>query len=171
MDRVTRREGFAFVLGLALSACASAQLGRTKSIPAPLTTVRLSFAAEYPAEITPEQATEVREVLVETLGREGVTVAPDGEMSVPTVTGAIHVFDPGHRALRVLPTLNAGYGNFQSVWRIRDTEGAELGHCQIGGHMKTGLFGGSYDEVIEQVGVRLADCLLQRAGAPPSPSH
>ena len=76
--------------------------------------------------------------------------------------GDVERYQPGIRALRYFIGFGAGRGRFASKWVVKDPTGSELGTCRVDGSITMGVFGGSYDDVLEKAGDRLAEFLLSR---------
>ena len=139
--------------------CASANLSVVQPLQAPIREVSLDFKPGPAAPLTDEQGSRLRTSLTTALSEAGVNVHP-GATAVDSLDGEIQRFNPGNRALRYFIGYGAGRGSFDSTWRVLDGTGQQVGACRVEGSIVMGVFGGSYDDVLEKVGARLGDFLL-----------
>jgi hypothetical protein len=145
------------VAALALSlACASADLTITRPLATPVRDV--SLGVQPSPEMGDEDQSRFRTLLTSTLADRGVTVR-SSTSGVPSLSGEIETFQPGNRALRYIIGFGAGRGRFASTWVVSDPTGATVGECRVDGGIVMGVFGGSFDDVQEKVGERLAEFL------------
>jgi len=148
------------VVGLALSlGCASASLTVVQPLASPVHEVSLDFKPAPAAPLTDEQGSRLRTSLTTALSEAGVTVQPAAP-GMELLDGEIQRFNPGSRPLRYFIGFGAGRGSFDSTWRVLDDGGGQLGACRVQGSVVMGVFGGSFDDVLEKAGARLGECLL-----------
>jgi len=108
-----------------------------------------------------EQQSRLRSTVTTSLVDGDVSVVAKGE-GASALLGDIELYQPGNRALRYFIGFGAGRGRFESNWVVKDPAGTEIGSCRVEGGIVMGVFGGSYDGVLEKVGDRLAEFLLIR---------
>jgi hypothetical protein len=145
-----------------LIGCASAKLTVVRPLEAPVGEVSLAINPPASGQMTAEERSRLRSTLTTRLVDGGVSVVAKDEAGASSLVGDLEHYDPGNRALRYWVGFGAGRGRFSSRWIVRDPIGSELGTCRVDGSISGGSFGGSYDEVLEKAGDRLADFLLNR---------
>ena len=106
-----------------------------------------------------EQKSRLRSTLTTSLVRKRVRVVPSHAEGAHALEGMITRYDPGNRALRYFVGMGAGRGHFSSEWIVNDPSGNPVGACRVDGSIGIGVFGGSYDEVLDRVGNELAEYL------------
>jgi hypothetical protein len=154
--------GLSLLLVASLSAgCASANLTVTRPLAQPVSRVSLSVepVGEAARSLDSQRRSQLRSSLTFTLDSKGVTLVPTGEPGVASLNGQVDVYDEGNRVLRYFIGFGAGRGSFASTWVLKDGAGNSLGECRIDGSIVMGGFGGSYYDVVEKVGERLAEFL------------
>lgn len=138
------------------SGCASASLTVVKPLPVPVRELSLEVKPAATAPMTEPQQSQLRTLIATSMADTGVTVTSKAKHTA-TLDGEVHVYKPGNRALRYLVGMGAGAGSFGSTWRVVDDSGQEVGSCRVEGSIVMGVFGGSYDDVLEKVGERLGE--------------
>ena len=152
------RESVLACLAAMLSACASADLAVIKAVSPPAREITLAVDASTPA-MTPEQLSQFRTQLTSRLATQGVSVVPTPGPNTARVHGTVDQYNRGNRALRwLIPA--AGKGSFDSSWHVADAAGKEIGDCRVHGGITTGIWGGSYEDVLDEAAKRVAGCLL-----------
>jgi hypothetical protein len=136
----------------------SADLKTVHRLPQPVHKVSLRFEPTASTPMTDLQKSLVRSSLTSALSGRGVQVTQAGSEGVCAVEGSIDRYHRGSRALRYF--MPAGFGYFGSSWHVVDGSGVEIGECRIDGSVRGGATGGSYESLVDEVGERLADCLL-----------
>jgi hypothetical protein len=155
---MTRKGTLVCLAAAAMSACASADLDVMQAVQPPAREVTLTIDASTPA-VTPAQVSQFRTQLTSRLAGEGVSVVPTAGPSTAQVHGTVDHYDRGNRALRYFVPF-AGEGTFDSSWHVADASGNEIGHCRVHSSIMTGAWGGSYEDVLDEVAKRVAGCLL-----------
>ena len=145
-----------------LIGCASAKLTVLRPLPAPVREVSLAINPPASGEMTEEHRSRLRSLLTTSFVDGGVSVVPKGDAAAPSLLGDVELYQPGNRALRYFIGFGAGRGRLASKWVVNDATGSELGACQVDGSIVMGVFGGSYDDVLEKMGDRLTEFLLNR---------
>ena len=148
------------LLALVSGGCATATLSCDHPIAEPVRAVSLTVAPATGMDA--EQTAHLEEVLRDTLERAGIDIVPAGSAS-HGLSGEVQVYRPGSRLLRALgwPIYLGwlGAGKFGAEWLITDSSAAPVDRCNVTGAVSWGVFGGSYDLALEQVGLRLAEYL------------
>jgi hypothetical protein len=153
--REMRKSALAFLV-LFVSGCASARLTVVEPLGAPVRDLSLQVTPMSTAPMTEQQQSQLRTLLTTSLAGKGVTVRSKAN-GTSALDGEIHLYDPGNRALRYLVGFGAGSGYFGSTWKVVDGSGQEIGSCRVEGSIRMGVFGGSYDDVLDRVGERLGE--------------
>jgi hypothetical protein len=156
------RIGFFAVATSLLVGCASAKLMVIRPLEAPVGKVSLALHPPASGSMTAEDSSRLRSTLTTSLVDGLVSVVPKEDAGASALLGDVELYQPGSRALRYFIGFGAGRGKFESKWIVNDSSGSELGACQIDGSITMGVFGGSYDDVLEKVGDRLAEFLLDK---------
>lgn len=142
------------ILILGMIGCASARLEIVRPLPAPEQRVVLRLEGAPESRMTEEQRGRYQSLLTSRLSEKGITVVaaqPDAHAAKGTVTK----YDPGSRALRYLIGFGAGRGSLETRWDVLDQAGGVAGACRITGSVVMGVFGGSFDDVLEKSADRL----------------
>jgi hypothetical protein len=141
--------------------CASAKLMDVRPLQSSIPEVSLAIEPPDSGDMTDEQQSRLRSTLTTTLAEGGVSVVSKGK-GASALLGDLELYQPGNRALRYFIGFGAGRGRFASNWVVNDPDGTEVGSCRVEGSIVMGVFGGSYDDVLEKVGERLTEFLLIR---------
>lgn len=149
-----------------LLACASTKLDVTRPLSEPVREVSLSVAPVTPDLMTELERSRLRTTLTSSLMASGISVVPMDEPGAAALIGVIVTYDPGERWKRAVIGYGYGTGSFRSRWRVVSAARAVIGECAVDGTITGGVFGGSYDEVLEKVGVDLRNCLLGEGAKP-----
>ena len=142
--------------------CASARLQILSPLPAPERHVALRLYEATDSKMTGEQRGRYQSLLTSRLSEKGVTVV-GGQSYARTAMGTVTTFNPGSRVLRYMIGFGAGRGTLDSRWNVVDQTDAVVGACRIKGSIAMGVFGGSFDDVLEKSGDRLAEFLTGEA--------
>jgi hypothetical protein len=143
-----------------LLACVSTKLAVTRPIAEAVREVSLSVTPVTADLMTELERSRLRTTLTSSLIASGISVVPRDAPGAAGLIGVIVTYEPGERWKRAVIGYGYGTGHFRSRWRVVSAAGAVIGECTIDGSVTGGAFGGSYDEVLEKVGVDLRDCLL-----------
>ena len=143
------------MLGLVFG-CASASTTIIQPMQSLPKAISLSVDPEPGVSMSEEQKSRLRSILTTALRDGGVALVPAGNAQA---NGSVERYQPGIRALRYLVGFGAGRGRFESTWRVSDESGETIGQCEIEGGIAMGVFGGSFDSVLEKVGKELAEFL------------
>ena len=148
---------------LLLTGCIFVDVQTPKPVSEPIGAVYLSLTEASPELLTDDQLSQLRSLFTSSLSRSKIALAMS-ENATTRLEGVVTEYKPGNRALRWLFSfVGAGVGRFQSDWSVKNAAGNEIGTCKIGGTIRAGGFGGSYNELLERVGQRLEQCLHGKA--------
>ncbi len=147
------------LLGLAASGCAHANLTVLKPLPAPVRMVAIQFNDATGAQLRPDESASYQSILTNHLAEGGIVVAAPNDAGAATARATFETFDPGSRALRYGIGFGAGTGELNSVWEVMTQTGEVIGACRIDGSISVGVFGGSFDEVLDKSADRLQEFL------------
>jgi hypothetical protein len=161
-----RRIGLGSLVLACMLGCVSTKLDVTRPLSGPVREVSLSVAPVTPELMSDLERSRLRTALTSSLIASGISVVPTDQSGAAGLIGVIVTYDPGERWKRAVIGYGYGTGTFRSRWRVVSAAGAVVGECAIEGRVTGGAFGGSYDEVIEKVGVDLRDCLLGGGSKP-----
>jgi len=122
----------------------------------PTEEITLSLRSSTPT-ISEERLSQLRTQLTTKLASEKIAVLPTPGPNTARLEGTVDHYDRGSRAKRAW--LGSGFGTFDSSWHVVDGAGREIGHCRIDGRLTGGWFGGSYEDLLDEIGERVAQCL------------
>ncbi len=111
--------------------------------------------------MTDMQLSRVRSTLTSALAANGVAVVSEtDEPGVPLLQGQVERYEEGNRYVAGLVPGPLGNGYFQSTWVVRGPGGKMIGACQVDGVAKGGLVGFRFPDLLDDVGARLGEFLL-----------
>jgi hypothetical protein len=150
--RFAARVGPLAFLLLAATGCASATLDVLQPVPFAPRTIVLTLEDETDRGISDADLWSFRSALVRRLRDAGIAVVPPRRSEATQVVGQIVTYAPGNRAFRFFVGFGAGTGELISTWQVRDATGDEVAACRIEGSVSLGTFGGSVEDVYDEMG-------------------
>jgi hypothetical protein len=137
---------------LAATGCASATLDVLQPLPFAPRAVSLSIEDQTSGGVPSSDLWSFRSALVRQLRDAGIAVVPARRSEATQVTGEIVTHDPGNRAFRFFVGFGAGTSEVISTWQVREATGDEVAACRIEGSVSLGTFGGSVEDVYDEMG-------------------
>jgi hypothetical protein len=139
--------------------CARAHLTVLKPLPAPERQVTLEFNRSAGDQLDSEESGTFRSILTSRVTDMGIQVVSSTNPDAHTAMCTVDRFDPGSRFLRWFIGLGAGTGRLDTTWDVTNGSGEVIGSCEIDGVVNMGVFGGSFDAVLEKSADKLGDFL------------
>ncbi len=134
-----------------LVGCASSKLNVLKPLDSQPNTVSLTLLDNTVTHVSDEDIGNFKAALSNSLINAGITVVSTERKNVPAIVGEIKEYNEGSRSLRYFVGFGAGKGSMKTAWKVIDSSRKEVASCSIDGSIASGVFGGSFYEVHDEV--------------------